>query len=95
MSNLKIDESARLIGKLRLGTNVYVAQGSVVRSIDDSVIIGNTSWVLENSVLIGTPKHPLNIGSKTVFGHKCIAIGAEVGDLCEIGNCVTILPALK
>ena len=92
MSNLKIDESARLIGKLRLGTNVYVAQGSVVRSIDDSVIIGNTSWVLENSVLIGTPKHPLNIGSKTVFGHKCIAIGAEVGDLCEIGNCVTILP---
>ncbi len=95
MSNLKIDDSARLIGKLRLGTNVYLAQGTVVRSIDDSVTIGNESWVLENSVLIGTPKHPLNVGSKTVFGHKCIAIGAEVGDLCEIGNCVTILPGSK
>lgn len=95
MGEIKIDSSATLIGKLRLGTNVYVAQGTVIRSIDDSVTIGNTSWVLENSVLIGTPKHPLKIGSKTVFGHKCTAIGAEIGDLCEIGNCVVILPGSK
>jgi len=95
MANLKIDDSARLIGKLRHGNNVYVAQGTVMRSIDDSVAMGNTTWVLENSVLIGTPANPLKVGSKTVFGHKCIAIGAEIGDLCEIGNCVMILPGSK
>lgn len=95
MSHLKIDSSARLIGRLRLGDNVYVAQGSVIRSNDDSITIGNTTWVLENSVLVGTSDHPLKVGSKTVFGHKCIAIGAEIGDLCEIGNCVVILPGSK
>lgn len=95
MSDLRIDSSARLIGKLRLGNNVYVAQGTVIRSMDNSVTIGNTTWVLENSVLIGSPQHPLNVGNKTVFGHKCIAIGAEIGDLCEIGNCVVILPGAK
>lgn len=95
MTNLKIDDSARLIGKLRLGNNVYAAQGSVLRSVDDSIIIENDTWILENSVLIGTKEHPLKVGSKTVFGHKCIAIGAEVGRLCEIGNCVMFLPNSK
>lgn len=92
MSKIKIDGSARLIGKNRLGKNVYVAQGSILRSIEDSIIIGNSTMVLENSVLIGTKEYPLKVGSKTVFGHKCIAIGAEIGNLCEIGNGVIILP---
>lgn len=95
MLNLRIDDSARLIGKLRLGNDVYVAQGSILRSIGDSITIDNSSWILENSVLIGMPESPLKVGSKTVFGHKCIAIGAEIGDLCEIGNGVVFLPNSK
>ena len=95
MSAIRIDESARLIGKIRLGDGAYIAQGSILRSIDDSITIDNTSWVLENSVLIGTPFHPLKVGQKTVFGHKCIAIGAEIGNLCEIGNGVIMLPGSK
>ncbi|HZJ99631.1 MAG TPA: DapH/DapD/GlmU-related protein [Tissierellaceae bacterium] len=92
---VKIDSSARLIGKMRLGENAYVAQGSMLRSINDSITIGNSTWVLEKSVLIGTPSHPLKIGQKTVFGHKCIAIGAGIGNLCEIGNGVIMLPGSK
>lgn len=95
MPNLRIDQSSRLIGKLRLGNEVYVAQGSILRSIEDSLTIGNSSWILENSVLIGTPESPLKVGSKTVFGHKCIAIGSKIGDLCEIGNGVIFLPNSK
>lgn len=95
MSNLRIDDSARLVGKIRLGDHAYIAQGSVLRSIHDSITIGNSSWILENSVLIGTPEYPLTVGSKTVFGHKCIAIGADIGDLCEIGNGVIFLPGSK
>ncbi len=95
MSFVRIDESARLIGKVRLGQGTYVAQGSVIRSIDDSVRIGNTSFVLENSVLIGSPEHPIDVGQKTVFGHKCIAIGATIGGLCEIGNGVIMLEGSK
>lgn len=95
METLDIRDSARLIGRIRLGKKVYIAQGSVIRSEADSVTLGNQTWVLENSVLIGTPESPLEIGSKTVFGHKCIAIGARIGDLCEIGNGTVFLPGSK
>lgn len=95
MSKLKVSDSAKLLGTLRLGNGVYVAQGSILRSVGDSLVLGNDSWVLENSVLIGTPNTPLKVGSKTVFGHKCIAIGTQIGDLCEIGNGTIFLPGSK
>lgn len=95
MSKLKISDSAKLLGTLRLGNGVYVAQGSILRSVKDSLVLSNDTWVLENSILIGTPETPLKVGSKTVFGHKCIAIGTQIGDLCEIGNGTIFLPGSK
>lgn len=95
MKDIKIDDSAEILGKVRLGNNSYLAQGTIVVSSDDSVKIGNSSWILENSVIIGTKDNPVSVGEKTVFGHKIIAIGCEVGDLCEIGNGVIFLPGSK
>ena len=95
MENMRVKDSARLIGSITRGDNVYIAQGSVLRSIDDSLKIGNDSWILENSVIIGSPEHPVKIGSKTVFGHKCVVIGAQIGDLCEVGNGTIFLPGSK
>ena len=92
---VRIDDSARVIGKTCLGSGAYIAQGTMVRSENDSVILGNKTWALENSVLIGTESTPLKVGSKTVFGHKCIVIGAEIGDMCEIGNGTIFLPGSK
>ena len=95
MENIKIEESAKVIGKVRIGNGGYIAQGTIIRSESDSVTIGNSSWVLENSVVIGTRANPVKIGSKTVFGHKTTTIGAEIGDLCEIGNNTIFLPGSK
>lgn len=95
MDNVVISKSSCIIGRVCLGEGANVAQGTVLRSQDDSLSIGNHSMVLENSVLIGSPSSPLSVGSKTVFGHKCIAIGATIGDLCEIGNGVIMLPGSK
>lgn len=53
MENIKIEESAKVIGKVRFGDGSYIAQGTIVRSESDSVTLGNSSWVLENSVVIG------------------------------------------
>ena len=92
MHRIEISDSAKIIGKVRFGNQVYIAQGSIIKSHDDSVTIGNSSWVLENSVIIGTADNPVKVGSKTVFGHKAVAIGAEIGDLCEIGNNTIFLP---
>lgn len=90
MSLVRIDDSARLFGTMSLASGSYIAQGAILRSIDNSIVIENNSWILENSVLIGSPSHPLRVGQKTVFGHKCLVIGASIGNLCEIGNCVII-----
>lgn len=95
MESLKIADSARVTGTIRVGEGVYIAQGTAVRSMEDSVAMGNKSWVLENSVIIGSSEHPVQIGSKTVFGHKCIVIGAQIGDLCEVGNATIFLPGSK
>jgi carbonic anhydrase/acetyltransferase-like protein (isoleucine patch superfamily) len=53
---------------------------------------GNHSAVLENGAVIGWPEHPVKIGQRTVFGHRCQVLGARVGDLCEIGNGSIIMP---
>ncbi len=95
MDNIKIEKSAKIVGKVRFGENTYIGQGTIIRSLEDSITIGNSSWVLENSVLIGTKECPVTVGSKTVFGHKTVTIGAEIGDLCEIGNNTIFLPGSK
>ncbi|QNO15844.1 carbonic anhydrase/acetyltransferase [Alkalicella caledoniensis] len=95
MSNLKVASSAKVIGQALFGKGVYIAQGAVVRSENNSVQLGNHSWVLENSTIIGTQDNPVIVGSKTVFGHKCVAIGAQIGDLCEIGNGTIFMPGCK
>lgn len=92
---LKIDKSSKIIGKARLGDQAYIAQGSIIKSLDDSVTIENSSWVLENSVIIGSKEYPVKVGQKTVFGHRTVTIGAEIGNLCEIGNNTIFLPGSK
>ncbi|MDW7670501.1 MAG: DapH/DapD/GlmU-related protein [Bacillota bacterium] len=95
MDNIRVDDSARLIGTIRYGDDVFIAQGAVLRSVDDSLKIGNRTGVLENSVIIGSREYPVQIGSKTIFGHKCLVIGARIGDLCEIGNGTIFLPGCQ
>ena len=79
-------ESAVVLGLLRAGPGCQVAQGAVIRTPAGSVELGAYSAILENSVAIGTAEQPVSIGQKTVFGHRCLVVGASIGDLCEIGN---------
>ena len=95
MEKIKVADSARLLGSITMGDRAYVAQGAVLRSVGDSLSIGSESMILENSVIIGTPEHLVRIGRKTVFGHKCLVLGAHIGDLCEIGNGSILLPSSR
>jgi carbonic anhydrase/acetyltransferase-like protein (isoleucine patch superfamily) len=51
--------------------------------------------VIENCVVIGTAAMPATIGRRTVFGHRCLVVGATVGDLCEIGNASILMPGSR
>src|SRR5688500_4267609 len=88
-------ESAVVHGRVLAGAGAVLAQGAIVRAQDGTVRIGSGSAVLENCALVGTAELPVSIGRKVVFGHRCLVIGASVGDLSEIGNGTIILPGAR
>lgn len=91
---IHIAASAVLLGRLDAGYGAIFAQGSAARSTG-GFEIGSRSAVLENSSVIARPELPVRIGRKTVFGHRCVVVGATVGDLCEIGNGSILMPGCE
>jgi carbonic anhydrase/acetyltransferase-like protein (isoleucine patch superfamily) len=92
---VQIASSAVVIGTTHLGERALVAEGAVIRSSGAGVDIGTGSAVLENSVVVGTANMPTVIGRRTTFGHRCLVIGATVGDLAEIGNASILMPGAR
>jgi len=90
-----IAASAVLVGRAHIGAGVYLAQGVAVRFRGGNVSVGNHAAVLENSVLVGWPGHPVEIGQRTVFGHRACVLGAHVGNMCEIGNGAILMPGSR
>ena len=87
--SLRKADSAKVYGTIHHGENVVIAQGTILRSEDESIQIGGRSMLLENSVMIGTQKHPLKVGRKTVFGHRC------VGNMCIFGEGTIVAAGAK
>ena len=82
MVAVDIAGSAVVIGTAMCGADSLLAQGTVVRSRRaEAVSIGAGSAVLENSVVIGDARAPTAISRRTVFGHRCLVLGATLGDL--------------
>jgi carbonic anhydrase/acetyltransferase-like protein (isoleucine patch superfamily) len=92
---VEVRASAVVLGRVRAGEGAYLAQGAVVRALEGAVAIGGQSAVLENSVVAGGPAMAVEIGRKVVFGHRCLVLGATVGDLCEIGNASILMPGAR
>jgi carbonic anhydrase/acetyltransferase-like protein (isoleucine patch superfamily) len=91
----QIADSAVVVGAAHFGEGSLLAQGAVVRSAGACVDIGTGSAVLENSVVVGNGRIPTTVGRRSVFGHRCIVVGATVGDLCEIGNASILMPGAR
>jgi carbonic anhydrase/acetyltransferase-like protein (isoleucine patch superfamily) len=91
----QIARSAVVVGTTRLGEGSLLAQGTVIRCHDACVEVGTGSAVLENSVVVGNARIPTSIGRRSVFGHRCMVVGAAVGDLCEIGNASVLMPGAR
>jgi len=88
----QLASSAVVVGTARLGDGVWLSEGAVIRARHAAIEVGTGTAVLENSVVIGTPAMPVSIGRRTVFGHRCLVVGATVGDLSEIGNASILMP---
>jgi carbonic anhydrase/acetyltransferase-like protein (isoleucine patch superfamily) len=91
----KVASSAVVIGHPRFGERSLLSEGAVVRSSGGGLTVGAGSAIIENCVVIGTEAIPTTIGRRTVFGHRCLVVGATVGDLCEIGNASILMPGAR
>ena len=87
-----IHPSAQIIGEVRLGAQVSVWCGAVLRGDVNRISVGAGSNVQDLSVLHvshKTPRDPVGaplvIGERVTIGHSVILHGCSIGDACLIG----------
>lgn len=82
---------ASLIGRVRLGANVGIWFGAVIRGDNEAITIGPDTNVQEHTVMHTDPGFPLTVGRGCTIGHRAILHGCTIGDNSLIGMGATIL----
>ncbi len=86
-----IAPSASVIGRVRLGLNVGIWYGAVLRGDNDLIDIGEATNVQEHCVFHTDIDAPLTVGKSCTIGHRALLHGCTVHDNCLIGIGATIL----
>ena len=86
-----IAAEATIIGDVRLGENVSILPGAVLRGDNEPITIGDGSNVQDNSVLHTDPGCPIDIGKGVTIGHCVMLHGCTIGDGTLIGIHSTVL----
>jgi carbonic anhydrase/acetyltransferase-like protein (isoleucine patch superfamily) len=90
-----VADTAAVIGKVKLHTNVSVWYGSVLRGDNEWIEIGTRSQIQDNATLHTDPGFPLNIGRDCVIGHNVVLHGCTIGDASLIGMGAIVLNGAK
>ena len=80
-----IADNATVIGDVRLGKNVNVWFGAILRGDNDPITIGENTNVQDGSVLHTDDGVPLDIGANVTIGHKVMLHGCTIGEGSLIG----------
>ncbi len=86
-----IAENATVIGDVRLGRNVNIWFGAILRGDNDPITIGDNTNVQDGSVLHTDDGVPLDIGANVTIGHKVMLHGCTVGEGSLIGINAVVL----
>jgi carbonic anhydrase/acetyltransferase-like protein (isoleucine patch superfamily) len=93
-----VHAQASVIGEVKLGSNVSIWPGAVLRGDVNHIHIGSDSNVQDNSVLHTTHKRaddphgaPLVIGDRVTIGHGVMLHGCTIGNECLIGMGTIVL----
>jgi len=86
-----IADTARVIGDVRLGNNVSVWYGAVIRGDVAPVVIGDNSNIQDNAVIHCDHRYANVIGKNVIVGHGAIVHGELVGDDSLIGMGAVVL----
>ena len=90
-----VAETATVIGKVKLHTNVSIWYGSVLRGDNEWIEINTRSQVQDNATLHTDPGFPLTIGRDCVIGHNVVLHGCTIGDGSLIGMGAIVLNGAK
>ncbi|WP_111413683.1 gamma carbonic anhydrase family protein [Billgrantia lactosivorans] len=86
-----IAREAAVIGDVRIGKDVSIWPGAVLRGDNEPISIGDNSNIQENCVLHTDPGFPLSIGTDVTVGHLVMLHGCSIGNGTLIGMQSTIL----
>jgi carbonic anhydrase/acetyltransferase-like protein (isoleucine patch superfamily) len=86
-----VAETASVIGRVRLRSDVSIWYGSVLRGDNEWIEIGERSQVQDNATLHTDPGFPLTIGRNCVIGHNVVLHGCIIGDNSLIGMGAVVL----
>lgn len=90
-----IDETAVIIGDVKIGKNCGVFPYAVIRGDQNSIEIGDGSNIQDCCVIHVDKEHKTKIGKNVSVGHAAIIHGATIGDDCIIGINSVILNGAK
>lgn len=86
-----IAETAQVIGDVRVGEDVGIWFGCVLRGDNEPIVIGRGTNIQENCVFHTDMGYPLTLGSGCTIGHKAILHGCTIGDNSLVGMGATVL----
>ena len=86
---------AHVIGRVRLGADVGVWFGAVLRGDGEPLEVGERTNVQEGAMLHADPGFPLTVGPDVTVGHHAILHGCTVGAGALIGMGATVLNGAK
>jgi carbonic anhydrase/acetyltransferase-like protein (isoleucine patch superfamily) len=86
-----IAPDAQIIGKVRLGIDVGIWFGAVLRGDNELIDVGAATNIQEHSMLHTDMGSPLTIGRGCTIGHRAILHGCTIGDNSLIGMGAIVL----
>ncbi len=90
-SQFWIAPDAHVIGKVRLGKDVGIWFGAVLRGDNELIAIGDGSNIQEHAMLHTDMGAPLTVGAGCTIGHRAILHGCSIGDGSLVGMGATVL----
>jgi carbonic anhydrase/acetyltransferase-like protein (isoleucine patch superfamily) len=82
---------ATVIGQVRLGAQVSVWFGAVLRGDNEPIVIGDGSNLQEHVICHTDLGAPLTVGADCTIGHRATLHGCTIGDGTLIGMGATVL----
>jgi carbonic anhydrase/acetyltransferase-like protein (isoleucine patch superfamily) len=82
---------AHVIGRVRLGRDVGVWFGAVLRGDADLITVGEGTNIQDGAMLHVDAGAPLTVGAGCTIGHHAILHGCTIGDNSLVGMGATVL----